>query len=182
MLGQSAAFGVDILHNLDSLKESLRLASTGTYNWQDIDISQFQGRWTLANNWHIERTLETMSDVRKHITSNTACARSHWYTEYTMIWLAEMALKVMSYLLVYQTLFKTVWQAGCQYVNWCIDKPSKMTFDPINSGTLRHNAQHHFDQSGDLLCIAGNAWCNVLFLIILSKHFTSFQVLRWYIN
>ncbi|XP_060577634.1 forkhead box protein J3-like [Ruditapes philippinarum] len=38
-----ASSGTDFLQNLDTLKESLRLAGTGTYNWQDIDISQFQG-------------------------------------------------------------------------------------------------------------------------------------------
>ncbi|XP_052759803.1 forkhead box protein J3-like isoform X2 [Mya arenaria] len=42
-LAQSTGLGLDLLQNLDTLKESLRLASTGTYNWQDIDISQFQG-------------------------------------------------------------------------------------------------------------------------------------------
>ncbi|KAH3823291.1 forkhead box protein J3-like isoform X2 [Dreissena polymorpha] len=43
LLGNSTSLSLDLLHNLDSLKESLRLASTGSYNWQDIDITQFQG-------------------------------------------------------------------------------------------------------------------------------------------
>jgi len=41
--------GFDLLQNLDTLKESLRLAGTGTYNWQDIDISQFQGKLGMYN-------------------------------------------------------------------------------------------------------------------------------------
>ncbi len=32
---------IDWLQNLDSLKESMRLASS--YNWSDLDLSQFQG-------------------------------------------------------------------------------------------------------------------------------------------
>ncbi|KAL4221662.1 Forkhead box protein J2 [Mactra antiquata] len=40
---QLATSGLDLLQNLDSLKESLRLAGTGSYDWQSIDISQFQG-------------------------------------------------------------------------------------------------------------------------------------------
>ena len=32
-----------LLHNLDSLKESMRLAGSGSYDWQNIDMSQFQG-------------------------------------------------------------------------------------------------------------------------------------------
>ena len=34
---------LDFLQNLDSLKESVRLAGTGGYDWQNIDITQFQG-------------------------------------------------------------------------------------------------------------------------------------------
>lgn len=45
--------GFDLLQNLDSLKESLRLAGTGTYNWQDIDISQFQGGALNVTNYYI---------------------------------------------------------------------------------------------------------------------------------
>ncbi|KAK7477905.1 hypothetical protein BaRGS_00030814, partial [Batillaria attramentaria] len=32
-----------LLHNLDTLKESMRLAGTGSYDWQNIDMTQFQG-------------------------------------------------------------------------------------------------------------------------------------------
>ena len=32
---------IDWLQNLDSLKESMKLASS--YNWSDLDFSQFQG-------------------------------------------------------------------------------------------------------------------------------------------
>lgn len=39
----NSSSGFDLIQNLDSLKESLRLAGTGSYSWQDIDISQFQG-------------------------------------------------------------------------------------------------------------------------------------------
>ncbi|KAK7089358.1 forkhead box protein J3-like isoform X2 [Littorina saxatilis] len=39
LLNMSSGF----LHNLDSLKESMRLAGTGSHDWQNIDMSQFQG-------------------------------------------------------------------------------------------------------------------------------------------
>ncbi|PVD35308.1 hypothetical protein C0Q70_02268 [Pomacea canaliculata] len=32
-----------LLHNLDSLKESMRLAGAGNYDWQSIDMTHFQG-------------------------------------------------------------------------------------------------------------------------------------------
>lgn len=32
-----------LLQNLDSLKESVRLAGAGNYDWQNIDMTQFQG-------------------------------------------------------------------------------------------------------------------------------------------
>jgi hypothetical protein len=35
---------VDWLHNLDNLKESVRLAGSGTYKWDELDLSQFQGK------------------------------------------------------------------------------------------------------------------------------------------
>lgn len=36
---------VEFLQNLDSLKESVRLAGSGTYKWDDLDLSQFQGQY-----------------------------------------------------------------------------------------------------------------------------------------
>ncbi|XP_076472242.1 uncharacterized protein LOC143301738 [Babylonia areolata] len=45
-LGGSSAMlnlSADFLHNLDSLKESMRLAGTGSCEWQNIDMSHFQG-------------------------------------------------------------------------------------------------------------------------------------------
>ena len=41
--GGLSVSNLDFLQNLDSLKESVRLAGTGGYDWQNIDISQFQG-------------------------------------------------------------------------------------------------------------------------------------------
>ena len=38
-----------LLHNLDSLKESMRLAGSGSYDWQNIDMSQFQGNAAVAH-------------------------------------------------------------------------------------------------------------------------------------
>jgi len=34
---------VEFLQNLDSLKESVRLAGSGNYKWDELDLSQFQG-------------------------------------------------------------------------------------------------------------------------------------------
>ncbi|XP_076451769.1 forkhead box protein J3-like isoform X2 [Babylonia areolata] len=45
-----------LLQNLDTLKESMKLASSGHYDWQHIDMSQFQGLMETVkqadqNNW-----------------------------------------------------------------------------------------------------------------------------------
>ncbi|KAL8569755.1 hypothetical protein ACOMHN_007278 [Nucella lapillus] len=39
-----------LLQNLDSLKESMKLASSGTCDWQNIDMSQFQGCFEGSRN------------------------------------------------------------------------------------------------------------------------------------
>ena len=46
---------LDFLQNLDSLKESVRLAGTGGYDWQNIDISQFQGTRCFKSIYFRER-------------------------------------------------------------------------------------------------------------------------------
>ncbi|XP_021374635.1 forkhead box protein J3-like isoform X3 [Mizuhopecten yessoensis] len=51
--GQAPSFGgslTDWLQNVDTLKESLRLAGSGNYDFQNIDISQFQGLMDTMKN------------------------------------------------------------------------------------------------------------------------------------
>ncbi|XP_069111208.1 forkhead box protein J3-like isoform X4 [Argopecten irradians] len=51
-LGQASLGGslTDWLQNVDSLKESLRLAGSGNYDFQNIDITQFQGLMDTMKN------------------------------------------------------------------------------------------------------------------------------------
>ncbi|XP_033763328.1 forkhead box protein J2-like isoform X1 [Pecten maximus] len=52
-LGQTPSLGgslTDWLQNVDSLKESLRLAGSGNYDFQNIDITQFQGLMDTMKN------------------------------------------------------------------------------------------------------------------------------------
>ena len=43
ILGAGLNVSADWLHNVDALKESLKLAGSGSYDLNNIDISQFQG-------------------------------------------------------------------------------------------------------------------------------------------
>ena len=47
--GGLSTSNLDFLQNLDNLKESVRLAGSGGYDWQNIDISQFQGKQYCEN-------------------------------------------------------------------------------------------------------------------------------------
>lgn len=48
--------------NMDSLKESLRLASTNSFKLEDVDMSQFQGEFefflelSILSGWKIKKT------------------------------------------------------------------------------------------------------------------------------
>jgi len=43
----------------------------------------------------LEMTSDAPTNAGKHVTSNTAGARSQRYTKYSVIWLAKMALRLM---------------------------------------------------------------------------------------
>ena len=51
---------VDWLQNLDTLKESVRLAGSGTYKWEDLDLSQFPG---TCDGIHFETCIMLSFDI-----------------------------------------------------------------------------------------------------------------------
>ncbi|KAJ8320220.1 hypothetical protein KUTeg_001807 [Tegillarca granosa] len=69
---QGLPSSTDFLHNVDALKESLRLAGTGSYDLQNIDISQFQNlmdtmKQADSNNWMLNQ--DQFSDLASSLNN-----------------------------------------------------------------------------------------------------------------